>query len=336
MTTAQIQGISKLIYEFPQLRGARVGFYGEAQCQVIQQGVRSSGNYRTIVLIEEKEITTNRFTGNSEVAVADKPEIILNESRFWSEARGAGISCTLAAFAFSGATAGAAAIIPSGGTSVLITAALWTGFGTQAIQCLNGLYRAGDALANPNSNSLQKLDEHAVYSIIMPIIDATSVVAGLTTVAPAALSILKLLRLKGAFPSSQALKFMSKRQKIEAYETAVRKISANPADNLEYHKLLKELPGRTATKLSRMKPIAIKNGIAGVSEKMMTALTTSVKNHLTNQWDFYAGSVANALPQQYVGSASGVLNGAVTLAEKGIDHLINKKQKGIYIHIISE
>ncbi len=100
-------------------------------------------------------------------------QAITNRSRVASELTSTGITCAFTIVSAWGVAGGAAAEVPTGGTSTFLVIVAWAGFTTSGIQCVNGMVRVSEAaFYNPDENTLQEWDANAYYTGAAAIVDA--------------------------------------------------------------------------------------------------------------------------------------------------------------------
>jgi hypothetical protein len=191
------------IYLEDELYGCQVGFYGNGTCSVMSSGLMPSINFgRIIAILEETAgesgvLVDSDLLDTSPTVVPDVPEFTSNGSRATSELVGAGLSCGFAVVAGVGVLGGAAAEVPTAGTSTALVVVAWVGFVSSGVQCVNGIVRSVEALRNPDKNSLQQWDENTIYTTAVLIVDLVGVVGAIASLPTATRNVLAILERRG-------------------------------------------------------------------------------------------------------------------------------------------
>jgi hypothetical protein len=324
--------IKDAINRFPELMGCRIGFHGNLRSAMVDKGNSGSPNYKIIIIIEESEADLGLdFIPRRTPIQLPEPQKKLNKTVVGAELRGAALNCTFAAVTAATMAGSAVAEVPSGGLSTVLLVASWTGLITQSIQCGNGIARVVEAYNNPDDNSLERAEKDrfdpnsdSTYTKIMDLVDIAGLVSVLPGTATAAISIRKMLMLRGALPAEELMMKMTNAQKIEAYQNAAMRVSKNPSAKAEFYEILKSLGKRTISRMEQGNEIIIKRSMVAagklVSEHTLRELTKNTREILITSLEL----TVNAMPKEYVGSASGFLN-------KALD-----KTRNIIINIITE
>ena len=313
-TNAQLEKVVKAIHAQLELYGCTIGYEGGGMSRLLHTGIASSINYgKLFVVVEDVDVPRAKVPAVEKVPAkpAEKPapKFVTNESRFWAESRGAGINCTLTVVAAVGVVGSAAAEVPTAGTSTLLLIASWTGMVTAGAQCINGTVRAVTAYRDPQSNSLQQLDENAVYKWACLIIDAAGVVSGVAALPQGLKNLAAILQRRGALKmSAEAFAQLDKAGRKAAIKEAAAQASKTP----EGRQAILE-----AMEQGGLKANAVKGGAAtirrgklvfkAISKDLGKRLTSTVLDVLGNS----GGIIASASDQKHTGSASGCLNAII-------------------------
>lgn len=310
LSQAQLSAITDYLQSIPQLRGSRIGHYGSDSSTSLYPGDPRSPNYNVIIIIDEFNIRPYSPTGASATPALPSPAQVTNQSRVGRELIGAGLSCGFTIVAGVGFVGALAAEGPSLGTSTVLAVAAWTGMVTGYAQCLNGLYRSSEALANPYSDSLEQLDNNSWYSGTFFVIDALGVISGGVGIAGSRRAILQLLERRAALPLAQQLNRMSRAERIEAFRQALQRASQNKQARQELVAALEEaFPNRNvaAMILGRNTVGTIRSG-AVVSNIINEAIASGISSEVKSIIMSLGGMGVSASPASLTGSGSGSLN----------------------------
>lgn len=311
--------IIEAIYGEPELNGAQIGYYGDEACSVLSPGYTPSSNYnRVMVIVEETDgapsgaISPPDLLSPDPTTVAEVPAFISNQSRVQSELVGAGLSCGFAVVAGIGMVAGAAAEIPSAGTSTALVIVSYIGFASSIAQCINGVARASEALANPTGNSLQQWDESKLYSVSMLIVDAVGVVTAIAALPSATRNLIAVIQRRGGLASAEALARMTRVERQAAIRAAVQQAARTPEGQQE---LLQAL--RAAGLSERQAAQAMQHGAATgrrvqiVARAISEVTAARLNAHLLAAVGGGLSPLVSATPSRLTGSASGSVNALI-------------------------
>jgi hypothetical protein len=285
------------IYRLPALYGCQVLYVGPDRAMLLQGGYQVTNNYYTIVVIEELSFD----------APAPKTQIKYNQQFQGNELSGGVINCGMTVVSVLGIIGGAAGEVPSGGLSTVAVYAGYAGLVANGAQCINSIVRTTVAYEDPLGQQLQSWDSNQIYYWFTTIVDIVSLATSFASIAGEAKNIREFLVLRGSLASEEKLAAMTNRQRINAYENAVKKVSGNRYAATEFKNLLTSM-GSTGRRISAGNMVIIRRDLGGlgklIEDRTLDKLAESIKNVLTN-----AASVGlSGLPSAYVGTASERLN----------------------------
>lgn len=317
-TNAQLEKIVKAIHSQPELHGCTIGYEGGGMSRVLHPGFAVSNNYgKLFVVIEDVDVPRTKVPAVEKVPTkpAEKPAptFVTNESRFWAEAAGAGINCTLTVVAAVGVVGSAAAEVPTAGTSTLLLIASWTGMVTAGAQCINGTVRAVEAFRNPQSNTLQQWDENAVYKWAFLLIDGAGVASGVAALPQGLKNLAAILQRRGALKMSvESFARLDKAGRKAAIKEAVAQASKTPEGRKAILESMEQggLKANQAANAVKGTVGTIRQGklvLKAISKDLGKRLNAAVLDALGNS----AGIAASFSPEKYTGSASGSMNAIV-------------------------
>jgi len=215
----------------------------------------------------------------------------------------------MAVISGAGVVGGAAAEVPSAGTSTILVIAAWTGFVTSGLQCLNGIVRVSEAVQNPDDNSLQAWDSNVVYSYATNIVDALGVVSGGVAVAGSVRGVLRVLQSRGALVTAEELSRMSAASRTRAIRDAVSRVGRSQEGRRELREAM-----RAAGLTEREANAALSSaGYIGrtqtvrrvVSEQLVRRLGDAIGQARSDAIMFGAGVVISGTSPRHTGSGSG-------------------------------
>lgn len=332
LSQAQLNRIADAIYHERGLYGCAVGYYGGGQSRSIRPARVPGAGAGVTAIIEE--IPANRSSVGVTVMPSARPSaapsfvpaapqrastpnpvvtptpVVSNRSVLGRELMGAGLSCGLTALSVLSITAGAAAEIPSGGTSTVLVVAGWTGLVTASLQCANGLTRMGAIALDPNGNTLQQWDSNSVYSAATLVVDAFGVASGVAGLPNAVRNLAAVLQRSGRLvQSAEQLASLARPDRLRLVQNAIQEASKTPAGRAALEKALRDagLSSRQVAQTMGHGADTIRRG-----RLVMNALQGDSSIRLTrNIRDIVAafgGFVVSATPQEWTGSGSGSLN----------------------------
>ena len=314
----ELYKIKDATYKIPDFNGCRMIYNGKLQSTLITRGIPNSKNYNIIIIIEEfhEPLHFDTPVSSSKSASIPPPTQQLNRTRAGAELAGAGLSCTLAVASGFAVFGSAAAAVPTGGTSIFVTAVAWTGLVTSGLQCINGAVRTYEAYSNPESSSLEQWDSNFWYDNTFKIIDGLGIISGVASIGVAAKTVKAMLTLKGGLPSESVLSAMTNAQRVAAFREAVRRVSQNPSNAAEFSNLLKGMRPGLAKKILKDNAVIIRRTAAEISKEATKALSKNIYEIFVNS----SGLFANTLDKESVGSSSGLLH---TGYEQTTNYIIN-------------
>src|SRR5271165_2798515 len=219
LTKEQLGAVVNVIHSQPELTGVIVGYYDGLMCSIADPGAKVALPYwEKAVIIEEitDDAVASVAVPSDPTDTAQPPAVITNRSRIWSEFAGAGLNCGFAVISAVGVVGGAAAEVPSGGTSTFLVVVAWAGLATSSIQCVNGIVRTVEAATNPDSDSLARWDQNRIYTVSFLVVDAIGVTAGLASLGPNVKNLLAVLERRGGLPTAQILAKMGREARAKA------------------------------------------------------------------------------------------------------------------------
>lgn len=316
------------IHSIEQLRGCVIGLYGDRQCQVLHPGYSAtpdSGRIAVIIeecilddpaILEENRQWAARPAGSPEDVPS--PAIATNRSKLGPELLGAGLSCGLTVVSAVGVLGGAAAEIPSAGTSTFLVIVAWTGLVTQGIQCVNGLVRVGAIAFDPEDNTLQRWDENDTYTNSILIVDAIGVVSTLAALPAATRNLFAIIARQRSFASRgltlEILKRMNRAERARVIREIMDEASKTPAGRKALMEAAKEAQ-IGARSLERASSLSVRhaNGMVRiVGEETIRRLRYSLLEVVVGG----VGSVvASGTPARLTGSASGSVNWIINVID---------------------
>jgi hypothetical protein len=323
---AKLQEIVRAIHAEKDFYGCIIGYYGENQSQVLHEGIVPAIAYSKVVVIIELTplvdvgpMSPDLPAEMTEVEVV--PPIVTNKSRLVPELVGAVASCGLTGLSALGMVAGAAAEVPTGGASTALVILGWTGVATSGLQCINGIVRSAEAIANPDSDSLEQWDKNDVYKWSFLIIDGVGVATSVVGMAAGMKNLWAILERRGGLMAADKMANLSRAERAEAVRRAIAQASQTPEGKAAVAKALKE---------AKLKPNQVKQamtrGVSTVrlSKKAMAAVSADAASRVFKSTrDILAGVAGlgvSASSSKYTGSGSGSLNAIIM-------HFVEKQKK---------
>jgi hypothetical protein len=317
------------IHSFPQLRGCVIGFYGDGQCRLLNAGFSATPNSaRVAVIIEECVLSdgavleeTRRWAGAPAGSPenAPNPTIVTNRSRIGRELAGAGLSCTLTVVSALGVVGGAAAEVPSAGTSTFLIVAGWVGFLSQGVQCINGMVRIGEIIANPDDNSLDLWDHNRGYQVANFIVDAVGIASGIASLPAATRNLWAILARQRSFVARgltlEGLKRMNQAERLRVIGDLVEEAYRTPQSRAALIAAAREA-GVGARSIQRTTGLSVRHAntmVRIISEKTIRRLHSTLLEVFGN----LAGIGVSATPESWTGSGSGSVNTLINLIDLG-------------------
>ncbi|MCX6190404.1 MAG: hypothetical protein NTW54_12565 [Bacteroidetes bacterium] len=310
LSPAQLRAITNYLQTVPELSGCKIGHYGSSMSEMLHPGNPSSPNYSIIIIIDEFNIRPYTSQSPTSPPPTPTPAMVTNDSRVGRELIGVGLSCGLTIVSGVGFVGALAAEGPSLGTSTFLAVAAWTGMVAGYAQCLNGIYRTTEASINPNSDSLEQLDNNAWYSGTFFVIDALGVASGVAGLAAARGPLIALLERRASLPAAQQLERMTRPERDAAMREALRRASQDPSTRRELTTALqKAFPERNIASMIRA---GGSSGTIRTGSIVSNVISEQIARNITAQVVGIISSVAgigvSATPSSWTGSGSGSLN----------------------------
>jgi hypothetical protein len=320
LSQATLNQIVTAIKGQTELNGSMIGFHGNGASRILDNGMVPTTNWtekivlveETIVALSDEDLVNPRIAGQlspPEPVFVKNPNFVPNRSRLASEGVGTALSCGFAVISFVGVVGGAAAEVPSGGTSTILVVAGWAGLASSGLQCLNGLARVGTIAANPDDNTLQRWDDNDVYSAISLIVDGVGLVSSAATLPKSIGSLRALLAKRSLLASEEAMKSMNRAERTQAMAQAITKLAETQEGKAIVVTAMKDA-GMNEAQIA----VALKKGVGGLEKGnvIMAAIAKPTAEGLSRQLRsilITGGSFgASASPMALTGSASGFVN----------------------------
>jgi hypothetical protein len=324
-----VRAMVNKLQTFPEVSGAIIGLETNNQSSLAFPGATPSLNFGRVALILEEaqgsgvSVSASFAQDKPEVVAsspASPPAITTNGSRVAAELFGAGLSCTMTLVSAVGVVGSLGAEAPSAGASTFVLVMSWAGLVASTAQCSNGVIRFIEARRHPDSNSLQLLDEDKVLSIASLIVDAIGVATSVASIGMATKKLLTMLQVRGGLVASEQLVTMTRAQRIETIQAAVRRASATPEGRAALEQALieqgfsksnaakiaagqtVEIGSNSANALGRMR--FADKAIRAISKQTAERIASALKDIAIN----VVGVAASGSKPEFVGSASGVVN----------------------------
>src|ERR1019366_4648635 len=134
------------------------------------------------------------------------------------------------------------------------------------------------AYAAPNDNSLERWDSNTYYSFLTNAIDVVGVVTGVVGVAGAAREIKTFLRIKNLLASEEELNAMTRAQKIEAFNSGLKRASQEENIAKELKKILDQM-GRAGNRMARGNPVIIRRELSNFTRTVSDATANALSRN---------------------------------------------------------
>jgi hypothetical protein len=319
-----LDDIIQTIQAIPELKGCAIGLHGNNQSRSLVDGVcvRDNANSGRMVVIIEEIASSNPLHLKNSLQWADTHggsqtnatnPTILNKSKLYPEFLGTGLSCGLAIVSAVGVVGGAAAEGFTGGAATALIVVAWAGLVSQSTQCAYGTIRVMEVISNPYGNTLEQMDES--YGDIMLIVDTVGIISGVTSV----LSVWKMYASisKNVVPSLEQLKLMTKTARADEVKKMINVMSKRSDTKELLTKAAKEIKGKKVMLDHYVTKSASKTMTLSKSEKIVREVNKQIQQkkyflpknikQLGKLPDF-VGFSASAMPERWVGNASGIVN----------------------------
>lgn len=292
----KLNQIASEIHSIPQLDGITILFLDKGgNTRIVKKGNICVQNYYDfVIVIEDISWKTVRPPPTPSAETIKR-----NNDKALPELAGAVISCSQ--FGLS-VTAISVFTIGSGGLGTVMALAASTSIITSGLQCANGISRFIETIRNPNSDSLENLDNDPLYKNFFAVVDLGNLASSIIQLGFAGREIIKILKNKNALKVAD--------DKIPTKDEVHKAINALKNDN--------EL--KTAVLKSGLVSKASLNGTRQVyKRKTAVRILSEIEGLLSKKLkmiskDFIIGIAGvgfNAMPDGWVGSASGTLNNKI-------------------------
>ena len=285
--------------------------------EVIYSGDHYSDNYNNQIIIIE-EVPSDPTSNISD------PNFVSNRTHIVPELIGATLGCGLFAVSAFGVVGGAAAEVPSGGTSTVVVVAGWVGLSIAGAQCVNGGLRALEAANNPNDNSLQRLDGNTWYTGLILAMDAVGVIIALGQLGLAGRKLWALMTKPTSAAqqlSPEALQQMNKYERAKVIRQMMAVAEQSPEGRAAVQAALAEVKasqgfvdgksGLSVAGATRMLPAVEDAAYRSNLFILQGDLNRELAQFTKENWTTFVGTGINVLPSEYVGSASGSVNASI-------------------------
>jgi hypothetical protein len=218
-----------------------------------------------------------------------------------------------------GVFGGAAAEVPSGGSSTFLLVAAWTGMLSSGAECANGLVRLGLIARHPHGSQLEALDNNKIYAVSVFMVDAIGQAAGIATLPAGIKNLYAILLRQHSFAakrlSEEALRQMNRVQRAKVISELVADATRTP-EGLEAVVAAAREAGVGAKSIQGAE-LSVRNAtrMTGViAEETVKRLHRTVASVLSVP----IGFGISAMPASIVGgAASGSVNYIVNLIDTG-------------------
>jgi len=270
-----------------------------------------------VVVAEQSMPATPHKTG--QVTSSAAQNFVKNRTKLGAELIGATLSCGLTVYSGIGVVGSIGTAVPTGGVSLLLFVASWTGFTTGAIQCGNGLVRVGAALADLDGGTLDAWDKNKKYAVAILLVDALGVASAVGSL-PFAVRKLwevfcRLRAYNAARLSFDALRRLTRPERLRAVAKILDEATRSGDAVTEIVQAAKQaqVAARTIPRSSSSFVSHTDTLQRIVSEQTVRQLHASLSEVLAN----ITGLGLSATPAEMTGSGSGSLNWVINLLDAG-------------------
>jgi hypothetical protein len=318
----------------PEFKGCRVGYQGVYGAggpvsRSLFDGDTPSVNYARVIVIIEELLVVDSATNADTLRWANagtsppnalNPVIVENRSKLGPELIGAGLTCGLTVVAAVGVFAGAAAEVPSAGTSTFLVVASWTGMISAGLECANSLTRLGLIAYDPQGSQLDALDNNKIYQVSTLIVDAIGVVSGIATLPSGVKNLWAILRRQRSFVAKglteTALKQMNQAQRAKVISDLVVEASRTPEGLQALVAAAREADVGAAS--IQRSTLSVRNA-ARMTSVIADETAKRLHRTLLSVISGPAGIAASGSPSRLVGgAATGSVNYIINLIDTGI------------------
>lgn len=321
---ARRDAIIRAVDSYPEYRGCAIGFYGDDTCQIIRNAVPPRGD---AVLVEESIITIPSSTLATS-GTADLPDIpdgtMTNRSRISAEATSLtlGVTFTLIGFGLLAIASGPIGWVAAGGA---IIGGIQTGVSAGRLYV---------AITDPDSTSLQELDDNAIYAWSIRIIDAAGLAFG-------AAGLIEVLRSGGFLrATSQEFARLTQSEQRAALSEALRRGARSREVRAAFQRYVQEAE-RAAAAGSRAAADTLPEAYAGARNSLLNELRTAahargraaLASHLSRVEDLLQAerNIANSIMMEF---QAGAVTGAGQFVVNGMDSSIVGSSSGLVNELV--
>jgi hypothetical protein len=326
-----LEEMVRRIHSFDELRGCPIGLQADNQSRMLNPGFCAGPNSaRVVVIIEECVLAddtvlqeTREWAGAPDGSLEQNaaPAIVTNKSRVGSELVGAAFSCTMTVVSAAGVLGGAAAEVPSAGTSTFVIVVAWAGLITQSTQCANGLIRATQVYINPEGNSLQQWDQNEIYKTSILLVDAIGIASGIASLPSAFRSFWAVAARQKAFLARgitfQSLKSMNRFERAAIIKEVLEEASrASTEERIALMAAAKKAGVGAGSMQATTLSVRNANAIVGmISEQTARGVSQALSGIRIGLGSSAASLLASGARSDRVGSASGSVNYIINLID---------------------
>ena len=302
-------------------RGCFIVFHGNNSSRVLFEGDPTTREFReTVILVEEIEHPQGFQVERRELppergGTTHIPSFVTNSSQVGSELTGAAISCGLLAWGTSQMVGGAVVAAPTGGASTIIIAAGWVGVAASGFDCGLSLYRLILIASNPDGNTLDRIDHQEWYNQLNFWVDSIGLAANIVGI-PAMYRLLRSAR-SGLTMSFEELRALNQYQRRQVVREAIERLRRSGLSIETIRQALRgtEHFGREALETTISSAPRVGVTVAGATNALSRMQASFVSRGSLFREAFASaatidngiGIVANSLPQNYTGVASGAI-----------------------------
>lgn len=131
----------KSIHGIPMYEGCMIGLYEDVGSELLHGGKKGTSGYMNYLAIVEVQTVDDLSIVFSGKGIEGLSQDAIRNSKVKSELANTGLNCFFAVASGAGIVTTSAASGATGGTSLLLTVAMWGGFVTSTAQCTDGLYK---------------------------------------------------------------------------------------------------------------------------------------------------------------------------------------------------
>ncbi len=306
--------IIRMVDSKSELRFHGIGYHGGGISRIIRTPPPPSAGHEWVVY-EDTTISVEEL--RRLVRTPPTPTNQPRGSHVGRELVGAVLTCGFTAIATALLPASVVASPFTGGGSLLLTGAAWTGAVTGAAQCGLGLGRLGNEIFSTNNDIL---DSSNAYQRITFLIDFVGVISGVVSAGPAAVNFARRLQSRlGSQVFQESLRGANRAARNRAVESLLSEMT-----QAERATLLREAQALERTAGSQSATSRI---VSTLRQQETTQLIRDTRDMIL----MGAQNSTNMMSSEYVGVASGSLNALLIDSESRARQDIN----WIYIHLVN-